>query len=140
MRDLHGVCCGAVLAALRLLWARLFGRFCDDLARIHHSRVAVRCWLDFYARIWGCYFEDFRMSKPHNPPAFPLQSVTLSGEPNSPEPGMSLRDWFAGQALAGITSALSAGYIPDEAECMEAADAAYRIAGAMLAARKEPTP
>lgn len=34
------------------------------------------------------------MTKPNNPPAFPY--------PDHGETGMDLRDWFAGQALAGL--------------------------------------
>lgn len=45
------------------------------------------------------------------------------------EHGMSLRDWFAGQALAGIITLR-----PNTAD--EAAWAAYEAADAMLAARE----
>ena len=51
------------------------------------------------------------MNKPHNPPAFPFQSVTLQGEPNSQNLGMTLRDYFAGQALANST--ICTGKAPD---------------------------
>lgn len=44
---------------------------------------------------------------------------------------MTLRDWFAGQWLAGIMAHPSAG---DKAE--ELAECAYRQADAMLSARK----
>ncbi|MCD1266909.1 hypothetical protein B5M44_21990 [Shinella sumterensis] len=46
-------------------------------------------------------------------------------------PGMSLRDWFAGQVLAGFMSAKPMHFNPDD-------DAAYcyRVADAMLSARK----
>jgi hypothetical protein len=47
--------------------------------------------------------------------------------------GMSLRDWFAGQALAGgISGDNSKGYTVDEM-----AFDAYQIADAMLAARSK---
>lgn len=39
-------------------------------------------------------------------PAFP-QSISVSYEPIPSCAGMTLRDWFAGQALAGITSSLA---------------------------------
>jgi hypothetical protein len=47
------------------------------------------------------------MSEPQDGgPAFPGQQDYTNGEWNQTwEPGMSLRDWFAGQALAGICSA-----------------------------------
>jgi hypothetical protein len=80
--------------------------------------------------------------KNENPPAFPLQSVTLSGEPNSPEHGMTLRDWFAGQIGCGYLSGViidgEVGSTLQEPEVL--ARKFYRIADAMLAARKEPTP
>jgi hypothetical protein len=44
--------------------------------------------------------------------------------------GMSLRDWFAGQALAGLITRETSG-APDEW-----ARVAFRLADAMLAARK----
>lgn len=49
-------------------------------------------------------------------------------------PGMSLRDWFAGQALAGMLASETDGstYREDHA-----AERAYRMADAMLTARKE---
>lgn len=65
------------------------------------------------------------MAKIDGGPAFPLP-VT---EWNPGNAGMSLRDWFAGQALAGIMTLR-----PNTAD--EAAWAAYEAADAMLAARE----
>lgn len=43
------------------------------------------------------------MSAPENPPAFPCQPLGQDGLPsNELSPGMTLRDYFAGQALAGL--------------------------------------
>ena len=60
-----------------------------------------------------------------NPPAFPSERISHYG--------MSLRDWFAGQALFGginwVNQHQTGGYA-------EAAAVAYEIADAMLAARK----
>ena len=75
-----------------------------------------------------------------NPPAFP--HVTQSKRAGSEtiythvSEGMTLRDWFAGQALAGLSSDPSffkdvAGMIPE----VVLADAAYSIADAMLTER-----
>lgn len=56
-------------------------------------------------------------------PAFPMASVP-------PQQGMTLRDWFAGQALAGLLANPNRpGYIAD------AINDSWRYAGAMLAAR-----
>lgn len=71
--------------------------------------------------------------------AFPVAG--LSGLPNDnfihPQEGMTLRDHFAAAALAG-----SVGYVNEfgpayAASLKHTAQAAYHIADAMLAARKE---
>ena len=65
-----------------------------------------------------------------------------SGEGNwAPTPGMSLRDWFAGQALMGmISGAFSPPYIDGMAVQDSAAMAAYIYADAILRQRlKEVT-
>ncbi|WP_430438964.1 hypothetical protein [Shinella sp.] len=49
-------------------------------------------------------------------------------------PGMSLRDWFAGQALAGQLANVSR--VGDFAKRSRAAEEAYHWADAMIAARK----
>lgn len=63
-------------------------------------------------------------------PAFPTFT------PNPAAQGMSLRDWFAGQALAGMVG----GYMsnPDMGGLTPAmiADEAYQYADAMIQARK----
>ena len=69
--------------------------------------------------------------KPNNPPAFPCET---SGDPNGFQsgaalwtyPGMTLRDWFAGQALATCH--------PDSPQKL--AWWAYQIADARLAERE----
>lgn len=67
----------------------------------------------------------------NNEPAFPSQSCGSDGLPDmSANPGMSLRDWFAGQVLASA-AALPSG----EADCAYRARSAYQQADAMLAAR-----
>lgn len=78
------------------------------------------------------------MSTPINDggPAFPC--MVFSGDDhNSPEysNGMTLRDWFAGQALAGLNASMSADGYPTENDADAYAECAYRQADAMLAER-----
>lgn len=61
--------------------------------------------------------------------AFPFEGGENNGL--SPEWGMSLRDWFAGQALAGFVRH-SATFFDAET----GAKLSYRYADAMIAARK----
>lgn len=90
-------------------------------------------------------------------PAFPQQSVKWTDENGMDmvelgSGGMSLRDWFAGQALIGLlaeSSAISKGCAQAVAEILARGEntppthgqittkAAYFYADAMLAARKE---
>ena len=49
-------------------------------------------------------------------------------------PGMTLRDWFAGQALAGHLASLNPGSI-DPRFLQHEAEQVYQMADAMLAAR-----
>lgn len=70
-----------------------------------------------------------------NPQAFPLATTAETID----TPGMTLRDWFAGQALAGIAanaafSVKTKRFGDPKTIC---AKAAYEFADAMLAARKE---
>lgn len=78
------------------------------------------------------------MRAPENPPAFPF--VAYSKRAGSEAiysdvtKGMTLRDWFAGQALIGLCAAR--GHTEIRESCGAAfADAAYVMADAMLAAR-----
>ena len=72
-------------------------------------------------------------------PAFPKPCDECSHRPggrgrlpcNAAHDGMTLRDWFAGQALAGLYSLDSEG-VPGPAE---SAKLAYGMADAMLSAR-----
>ena len=67
--------------------------------------------------------------------AFPrpasAEETTLGGHANVSQPGMSLRDWFAGQALVGF---IGRGDHPDPFPWI--AKAAFDAADAMLEARK----
>ncbi|MDI3492000.1 MAG: hypothetical protein PWP11_3277 [Thauera sp.] len=68
------------------------------------------------------------MSADTNIPAFPM---VLPETWDSFQDGMTLRDWFAGQALAGMMADLSRDAYP-----YEIAKIAYDTAEAMLAERK----
>ena len=75
------------------------------------------------------------MAAKNGGPAFPVSYISDGN------PGMTLRDYFAGQALVGWIASLSArheepGY-SDVAAAEEAARLAYVAADAMLAAREE---
>lgn len=70
------------------------------------------------------------MSKIDGGPAFPLP-VT---EWNRGNAGMSMRDWFAGQALAVLLS--NPNHAVGQVTFMRIGQDAYRFADAMLAARE----
>lgn len=67
-------------------------------------------------------------------PAFPMTGSTLNWDAEKgqyvPQYGMTLRDWFAGQALAGLLANGGAAFWDRDAQN------AYAAADAMLAARK----
>lgn len=73
---------------------------------------------------------------PENPPAFPMGNPEQGGHD-----GMTLRDWFAGQALPELIDAMMSGRIGNHPKVGGGpegfAASAYEIADAMLAARKE---
>ena len=77
------------------------------------------------------------MSKPINDGglAFARASTFANGECQTfSQTGMTLRDWFAGQALNGIMSVVGdSDYIQEMV-----ASNAYAMADAMIEARKEP--
>jgi hypothetical protein len=76
------------------------------------------------------------MSDKTGGPAFPVETVYHhNGQIEYGTPGMTLRDWFAGQALNGWLSTFG----PDDplASAKEVAIFAYGVADAMIAARGE---
>lgn len=83
------------------------------------------------------------MSAPENPPAFPR---TLDADEMQFAPaqvGMTLRDWFAGQAGVAIISAMASGDYdvhPTSEARFQAARDAYAFADAMLAERAKAVP
>lgn len=76
-------------------------------------------------------------------PAFPGTPATQVPHPDGSdrkcvifgESGMSLRDWFAGQALAGLLACPSANF-QNHCTVESAARNSFRFADAMLAERK----
>lgn len=80
------------------------------------------------------------MSEHENPQAFPVPPASFgpSGDLAVATEGMTLRDWFAGQALMGIIAGCAgSGLTYDD---HEAAEDAFQVADAMLAARKAARP
>jgi len=74
-------------------------------------------------------------------PAFPRPMAETSLGGNYEQDGMTLRDWFAGQALVSMGPTVKAApgaTLQDVAESM--ASTAYVVADAMLAAREGETP
>lgn len=81
------------------------------------------------------------MSAPENPQAFPLRARSNGSIFEQSHEGMTLRDWFAGQAF---TSAMASGHRLGELPPDKRAELFRRIAGlvyeasdAMLAARTQ---
>lgn len=70
----------------------------------------------------------------HGGPAFPHNEKNHDGSHYWSQSGMTLRDWFAGQALAGIVTNAGA-HTQEDGYCKSFAEDAYRFADAMLAAR-----
>jgi len=66
-------------------------------------------------------------------PAFPMSYDNSLAYTYPSHQGMTLRDWFAGQALAGL---LACGEAHDEHTDSVTAGAAYKMADAMLKARE----
>lgn len=71
------------------------------------------------------------MSKQDGGPAFPSDNVTTSGVK-----GMTLRDYFAGQALAAVYTRCDASPHAEVRTAEAVAKCAYNVADAMLAARE----
>lgn len=67
-------------------------------------------------------------------PAFPFNYVDADGLTQEAHPGMTLRDWFAGQALAGY---MGHRWNRTEKLADDAAEEAYRLADAMLREREK---
>jgi hypothetical protein len=75
------------------------------------------------------------MNAHENPPAFPQPKFDNFGHGDAPDaPGMSLRDWFAGQALASIMQDRNI-WDCNENERHDVARRMFQWADAMLAAR-----
>jgi len=69
--------------------------------------------------------------------AFPLIWNVAHNSDWNTEAGMSLRDWFAGQALSGHLSSLNPTAEHDTDSATAFARSSYKIADAMLAERKK---
>lgn len=71
------------------------------------------------------------MSKPNGGPAFPTESKEWAARSKEIHEGMTLRDYFAGQALAGSCADKTFW-----ANTNDRAELCYLIADAMIAARE----
>ena len=72
-------------------------------------------------------------------PAFPTERFTSYGNGagvTTREGGMTLLDWFAGQALTGMMGFATGGTFDPSKNCDRFAEASYALADAMIAARK----
>lgn len=69
------------------------------------------------------------MSKPDGGAAFPIERIDSEYGTRWTESGMTLRDWFAGQALTGLLAERSLA-------APAAATRAYEYADAMIAERE----
>lgn len=113
---------------LRMPWR--FTSPCQSPARV--SSMGAR-------RVPNLKKDEQMTDRPDNPPAFPgneLHSHPAHGDMMVPNPGMSLRDWFAGMALSGVVNQCAGDTMPPNCDHETwFATSAYRIADAMLAAR-----
>ncbi len=74
------------------------------------------------------------MSDNDGGPAFPAFETNDAGELEHNFLGMSLRDWFASQALVGLGTNVNSGFENDD--CAKRARLAYKQADAMLHERE----
>lgn len=87
----------------------------------------------------GPKIDDGGLAFPYVPPLDPRGGVAQGYD--WPAPGMSLRDWFAGLALQGWLAScvnLSTHPVNVDGGATAAANQAYAMADAMIAARKLP--
>lgn len=68
---------------------------------------------------------------PTNPSAFPREDYQADDAPG--QRGMTLRDWFAGQAIIAL---LPGRYVGADADAQMMAEQIYKFADAMLAERE----
>jgi hypothetical protein len=80
------------------------------------------------------------MAQPENPPAFPSIEEHPSYDMPMHHFGMSLRDWFAGQALAGMYANAYHRMVDGDYRVVGFANDAFETADAMLAVRARVAP
>jgi hypothetical protein len=78
------------------------------------------------------------MTEPRNDggQAFPMPASETSQGGHFEQPGMSLRDWFAGQIMAAALTNAENLRLVDDDTLIDASKVAYRVADAMLKARE----
>lgn len=78
------------------------------------------------------------MTQDNGGAAFPCPEQFRDGIVHPPQPGLSLRDWFAGQIAGGM--AAHSGTVGCPFGPGDIAQRSYEVADAILSARKGPTP
>ena len=78
------------------------------------------------------------MNKIEHTSTFPVVKQRRLGDLYCADTGMTLRDWFAGQALAGMLA--QSGGTAMQSPAADGATYAYRVADAMLAVRNSHKP
>ncbi len=74
--------------------------------------------------------------KPDGGLAFPTVLYDTNGKPTGQDLGLTMRDWFAGQAISGLLASRRSGTdVPVNGVSMSYTEASYAIADAMLAER-----
>lgn len=107
-------------------------------ARIQEKRERERLTLREAGKASGVAFATLGRiqngAEPSHNIAKKIEAWLDGHEPLLPPPPMTLRDWFAGQAVAGLLANTSI----ERGAALEVADWAYAVADAMLAVRKGP--
>lgn len=106
----------------------------------HECQYSKDVSMPEYRCVGKCQYSD-TVANHDGGPAFPHQFEDVAGCPNwMQSEGMSLRDWFAGQAIGSLIAvtehATRSKSLPYSEGVKMTATLAYDVADAMIAARK----